>query len=213
MKKEIYTDPVFEAQMTKDLKAAKNALQLIVTIWSELQLIPCTDLFELTTTPQKVIARAIDTLAEPPQVPGRLQMSKQAYIDTLELPDFDELFLACRLLLSVPYANITSLWILEGNEVKMNEAEAEKLIKTNSIIVESEAKIQMVKDLRTLTDLMNKLNIQTNGEIFQTGFPNTNRFMQNKWIIFGSDYHSAGGTIALDPAWLRRLLEIYPKVE
>ena len=114
--------------------------------------------FSLILNPQKVYADAISTLAEPPQSGGRFQISKEAYIQTLDVPIPDNLHRIRRECKKVIYTNIPELWSVENDKIKL------------------------AKDIQTFVELFNSINTRVNNELLRGG-PIMGQYFLNKFIL------------------------------
>ena len=113
----VYRNPANEELVKKELIAAKNALQSVLNVWQDLDLIPITDIFQLIMNPQKSYSEAIEKLAVVPVQAGRFQVSKQAYINTLDIPIPDSLYQTAKSARQHSYCGIRDLWKVDGDNV------------------------------------------------------------------------------------------------
>jgi hypothetical protein len=153
----VFRDEVHEANIKKELDSAQKALQAVLNIWNGLELIPCTDIFALILNPQKVYGEAVNQLAVVPVSAGRFQVSKEAYINTLEIPIPDSLYRICREARKFQYSNMPELWSVSGDQIVLNETEANRLIDSQSIYASGD-KVKLAEDILKYIELTNKLN-------------------------------------------------------
>ena len=155
----IYRDEAHEKKVKSDLESARQSLQNVLNVWNSLDLVPCTDICSLVLNPQESYKKAIDELAVVPITAGRFQVNKQAYINTLDIPVPDELYRACRDCRRIQFAGIGELWNVSGDQVILNESEADHYINAQSIFANGDpGKMKLAKDLVKFTELFNSLN-------------------------------------------------------
>ena len=212
MKKEIeatpvcvYRNPEHEATTEAELKTAQKALQTVLDVWNSLKLVPCTDIYGLIMNPQKVYGDSVNKLAEPPVQAGRFQVSKSAYIQTLDIPLPEELYRAAKSARQQPFcAGNPELWNVSGDQVVLNDLEAEYLIDSQSIYLSDPAKIQLAEYLKTLVELMNKINLAMSGELLPPD-PHVSQFCMGKFLLTQKSYPGPY-EMSVDPAFLKELI-------
>ena len=196
-----------ETTIKSDLQTAQTALQSCLDVWNSLELIQCTDIFALILNPETAYKKAVNELAVVPVTVGRFQISKEAYINTLEIPIPDSLYRVCRDARKVQFTNLPELWSIESDKVVMNETEANQLINSQSIYASGD-KIQLAKDLQTFVDLFNSLNSRLNYELFLSSNPVTNTFFRGWGSFEDTDGRGNYGKLALIPDKLRQWLQV-----
>jgi hypothetical protein len=213
MKKEIeatpvcvYRNPEHEATTEAELKTAQKALQTVLDVWNSLKLVPCTDIYGLIMNPQKIYGDSVNKLAEPPVQAGRFQVSKSAYIQTLDIPLPEELYRAAKSARQQPFcAGNPELWNVSGDQVVLNYLEAEYLIDSQSIYLSDPAKIEKVENMIKLCEYMNKVNSDLSGELLPPT-PYVNQFCQGKFLLTQKSYPGPY-EMSVDPAFLRYLIQ------
>lgn len=203
----VYRDEIYEAKTKIDLKTARQVLQSVLNVWNQLELIPCTDIFQLILNPQKVYGEAVNQLAEPPVTKGRFQISKQAYINTLEIPIPDSLYRAAREARKVQFTNMPELWSISGDQIVLNETEAESIIDRQSIYASGD-KVKLAEDLIKFVDLFNSVNIRLDHLLFDSANPIDNRFFIQKFGFIGGDGRGSNATLTILPDKLREWLSL-----
>ncbi|MFA5300204.1 MAG: hypothetical protein WC389_18610 [Lutibacter sp.] len=174
MKKEnenpvVYRDANYENQVRKDLESSKVALQSVLDVWNSLELIPCTDIYQLIFNPQKIYSDAINKLAIVPVTAGRFQVSKQAFINTLDIPIPDQLYRAAKQARQL-LGGVPGLWAIENNEVIMVEDEASVLIEKNNVYASGKKQIEFAEKLNSFISTLNELNELTGGTLLNHQF-------------------------------------------
>ena len=161
----VYRNVQHEETTKRELQAAQMSLQAVLDVWNGLDLIPCTDIFALIMNPSDAYQKAVNQLAEVPVTKGRFQISKAAYIETLDVPLPDSLYRVCRDARKVVYTNMAELWDVSGNQVVLNQSEAETLINSQNIYVSDPTKQKLAEDLQTFVELFNNLNERLGREL------------------------------------------------
>src|SRR4030042_4383858 len=178
----VFRDEAYELKTSQDLETARQNLQVVLDMWNGLDLIPCTDIVQLILNPQTVYGNAVNQLAEPPATKGRFQISKQAYISTLDVPIPDNLYRSAREARRYSFAAMPDLWSVSGNQIVMNETEKEALINSQSVYISNPDKIKLVKKLQSWVDLTNQLNETLLGDFLRPN-PVTTEFCRGRFII------------------------------
>lgn len=147
MKKLIYRDEGFENLTRKEMVAAQAALQSLLDCWNELDVGRCTNLFNLVTNPQKAHSTAVSETAEIPVTTGKYQIKKDVFLQMLDVPVPNELYVLARIARKISWSSVPSLWSIseDGLGVEMNSDEADKFINARSIYCENEQQSEFVK--------------------------------------------------------------------
>ena len=174
----VWRNELHEANTKRELQTAQTALQSCLDVWNGLELTVCNDIFALILNPETAYKKAVNELAVVPVTVGRFQVSKDAYIQTLDVPIPDSLYRACREARKVLYTNMPELWSIENdNTIVLNETEANQLIDSQSIYASGE-KIQLAKDLQKFVELFNSIDSRLQGELLYPSVHATNYFLQ-----------------------------------
>jgi hypothetical protein len=213
MKKEIetapvkvYSDPVHEAKTRIELEKARVSLQACLDIWNGLNMVPCTDIFALIMNPQTVYGSAVNQLAEPPVQTGRFKISKEAYINTLEIPVPDSLYRAAREARKQTFCAMPELWTVSesGLNVVLDETEGGALIDSQSIYLSDPDKITKVENVIKMVELMNIVNREMKGQ-FMPPSPHVYQFIDQMFTLTQKTCEDMF-ELKIDPAFLRSLL-------
>jgi len=205
----IYRNEDFENQTRADIQKAKEAIENMINIWMDLDVGGIVDVIELINDPEKAYSEAVHRTVEVPQLPGKFQIAKDVYIQTLSIPIPDQLYRACRDCRKHPYCFDTSLWgIKEGNFI-LNEEIANELIDSQSIYCDDPEKQEIITDYINLCELLNKFNTHLLGD-FLRATPVTIEFCRGRFVIadayieheYGKNYTYA---LTPDPEFLRSL--------
>ena len=202
----IFRNELHEANTKRELQTAQTALQAVLKVWNSLELTACNDIFQLILNPETAYKKAVNELAVVPVTVGRFQVSKEAYINTLEIPIPDSLYRSAREARKVQFANLPELWSVSGDQIVLNETEAETLIDSQSIYASGE-KIKLAEDLTKFVDLFNSLNSRLNYELFNTSNPVVNTFFRGLFTFEDTDGRGNFGKLALIPDKLREWLQ------
>ncbi len=178
----VYRNPEHEETTKRELVQAQEALQSVLDVWNGLDLVPITDIFQLIMNPSKIYSEAIDKLAVVPVQAGRFQVSKEAYINTLDIPIPDSLYQSAKAARQQSFCAIPGLWSIEGSKVDLNESEALNYVNAMNIYTDDPGKINLAKDISKLCDLLNSLNKRCNNEILPLS-PWTYNFFRGKFEL------------------------------
>jgi hypothetical protein len=203
----VWRNELHEANTKRELQTAQTALQSCLDVWNSLELIQCTDIFALILNPETAYKKAVSELAVVPVTVGRFQISKEAYINTLDVPIPDSLYRAAREARKVQFTNMPELWSIESDKVILNETEANQLIDSQSIYASGE-KIKLAEDLTKFVDLFNSLNSRLNFELFLSSNPVTNTFFRGWGSFEETDGRGNYGKLAIIPDTLKRWLSL-----
>jgi hypothetical protein len=163
--------------------------------------------------PEKVYSDAVRTLAVVPVTSGRFQVSKEAYISTLDIPVPDSLYRAAKSCREISFCAVRGLWNIEDNQVVLNQGEAYNFINAKTITISDPKKIEFAKLLSTFIESANSLNKALDGEIFTGRFyqENASKFAF-KMVSENSPLHGLNidrWQIAINPdqllTWLNRI--------
>lgn len=201
---QIFRDEKYELKTRKELEDARTALQNVLNIWGELDLTPCDDLHSLIMNPQRYYTNAVNSLAIVPVQAGRFQVSKQKYIESLDIPIPDSLYRAAKICRSMAYCVYPELWSIENGTVTLNSDQAEGYIDSQSVYCNNQEVIALIDNLRKGCENLNKANAKLNGELLQPA-PGLYQFCQGKFLLRQERYDSHF-ELSLDPEFLKRLV-------
>jgi len=162
------------------LQTAQSSLQACLDVWVSLELIPFTDIFSLILNPQKAFGDAVNTLADPPVMKGRFQVSKEAFISTLEIPIPDSLYRICRDARKLPFTNIATQWSIVSDKVVMNMKQANELVESQSIWVTTDEQKKLAENILMYVKLTNFLNEKLE---LLVGSPVEHQFFMGKLLV------------------------------
>lgn len=162
----IYRDEQHQQKIRLELEISRKALQAVLDVWNGLELTPCNDIHSLIMNPQKVYSEAVNELAVVPVTAGRFQVSKQAFIQTLDVPLPDSLYRAAKTARQHTFCAVPGLWIIEENRIVLNESEALTYTDALSVYASGES-LKYGEMLNRFLTLFNELNDWQNGELLQ----------------------------------------------
>jgi hypothetical protein len=177
----------------------------VLDVWNGLNLLPCEDIYSLVLNPQKVYSDAVNKLAEVPEQKGRFQVSKAAYIQTLEIPVPDLLYRAARTTRQMPFTCSEGIWQTVNGKVELIEKEATALIASCSVYTSSPDKIALAEKLKAFCDSFNSLSLALKSD-FTPPLPGWQRFFIGKFIL-RQDNSQDPFTITVDPAYLKTIIQ------
>ena len=148
MKKLSYRNEAHEEKTRNELDRAKKALQNLLQAWNSTDLgLPCPSLWKLMFTPEKTYQEAAKSIAEVPIANGKFQLSKEVFLNILEIPTPNDLYIAAREARNEIQTGRPELWTIseDGGTVLLNQELAEALIHESDCYVETELQDQMVE--------------------------------------------------------------------
>ena len=181
MKKPVYRNEINECQVTADLELTQRGLQAVVDAWTVLDIGPVVDLTSLVMNCEEAYTRAVNKDVEVPVFPGRYQISKDIWLKTITIPVPNLLYVKCRDVRRLNYWREADLWRTENGKVLLVDEVAVKHIHSETIFADDPVKVKLICDLKSVTDLLNSLNDQLAGELFDEVSPISNRFFHSKW--------------------------------
>lgn len=136
----IFRNLEFEEKTRRELQEAQEAQQKLLDSWNETDIgIPCPNLFRLIHDPRGVYNEAVKSVAEIPIAHGKFQISKDAFLNVLEIPTPNDLYIAAREARRHIQCGRPELWSIEnGKTVVLNKEKAEELIHSCDVWVENE---------------------------------------------------------------------------
>lgn len=200
MKKLAYRDLLFEEQTKAELKKALEAQQKMLNAWYGTGIdVPCTNLFQLMHAPQKVYGDAVKSQAEIPIAHGKFQISKDVFLNILDIPVPNQLYIAAREARNQIQAGRPELWSIEGNKVVMDQELANELIHSKDVYTENEAQERFVEATLKYIELSNYL-------------VETIKAMPGMGMSFGMPFtliekHALINIVQLEPVQLRETLK------
>ena len=156
----VYTDQKFIDRTRIELKKAQEAQQKLLDQWNATGIgIPCDNLFKLMHTPQKVYGDAVKSQAEIPIAQGKFQISKEVFLNMLDVPVPNELYTAAREARNCIQSGRPELWSIKDNKtVVLNETLAEQLIHSFDVYAENEAQKEVAEACLKYMESSNFLN-------------------------------------------------------
>jgi hypothetical protein len=199
----VFRDENYEAKTKVELQSAKIALQKIVDTWNGLEIGPVTDLSSLVLNPEQAYKEALNKNIEVPVQPGKYQISKDVWIQTLSIPVPDLLYTSCRDARKNQYTMMPELWSIIEGEAILNESEAEVLTDSRSIYVNTPEKVKLAEDILRYIELTNLLSAKCE---LLSGSPSVNNFFIGKFHLTQKSYPGPF-TLELIPDKLREWLQ------
>jgi len=160
-KQQIYRDSVHEAQTRTELQNAQTALQHLLDVWNALDLKPCDDLFMLTQQPQAYHSKVVGDITEVPvSSHGRYQLRKDVYLQLLDIPVPNQLYVAARDARKQSFTGVKQLWSIspDGKSVEMNQEAASTFVDARSIYTNNEVQAEFVKYVEQYVSASNWLH-------------------------------------------------------
>jgi hypothetical protein len=203
----VYQDEAHEKKTREDLAKAQAALSTLLTEWNRLDLGVCNNLTELVARTPIYYEDAVAGLVEIPKQSGRFPVSREAYINTLELPCPDVLYELAKFCRITPFCMKPELWSIDGDQIVMNQVEADALIDSQSQYSSDPDKIKLSEDLDAFVDLYNSLNVRSGSELFSSANPVAHSFFRGKFGFVGGDARGYNATLIILPDYKKKLLQ------
>ena len=143
----IFEDKAYQEKTRKELQNAKEALQDLLDCWIKLDLgtVPDNNLFNLTYRTADVYNEAVYEVAEVPVTAGKFQLNKDVFMKLLNVPIPNDLYLKANAAKKHSWTGVPTLWYIDGDNVIMNQDEADKFIYANNITITNEDQKKFVK--------------------------------------------------------------------
>lgn len=201
----VYRNTDHEQLTSRELEQCRQALQGLLDLWHQLDIGPCQDINLLVMRPETAYKKAIDKLVEAPST-GKFAVSKEAYIQTLVLPDPSPLYANAKVTRQKTYCAVPELWSVDvDGRVILDELESAQLISSQSIFASTPDQVNLCHDIQKWCDLTNKLNQKLGGAMVDGSSVFFNRWIQNKFLTYQSGVN-APYEISPDPYLIRELL-------
>lgn len=142
MKELIYSDKVYETEFKSGLKTAYDAIVKLYNVWKTLDVGECNDIWALITNTSKVYSDAFNANVEVPKEIGRYQLNKSAFMNIIEVPVPNLLYLAGKQVQKIKHYGY-NIWSIQDGEVVQDEVQAEKLILAKNVYAENESQKEL----------------------------------------------------------------------
>ena len=166
----IYKDEKFEDEARKGLKQTFDALVNLIEIWNSLEVGPCPDFLYLAQNASQVYTNAFHARVESPDHIGTLQISREAFLNIVEVPIPNNLFVAAREVQKSPFYGYSDVWSLVDGEIIEDEAGREAVIHSRNIYAQDARQAELAKSIVEYVRLSNFI-IQEFKELQWRGIP------------------------------------------
>lgn len=200
----VYSDPQYEAAMRADISKAQTAITRVVEIWNDLNIGPIPDLTRLISDPEKAYGEAVNRNIEVPVQPGKFQLSRSLYIQSLSIPVPNALYLSCRECRKLSLTMKPGFWEISDGKVEPVEWEAEMLIDSQSIYASTEEQVKLVENVIRFVDALNAIGEKT--ELLM-GRPCEYQFFREKPFRLAQQSFPGPFIVEMDPVGLRSILK------
>jgi len=159
----IYKDEKHETKTRAELDTSRVTLQDLLDEWNKQELTTCTDIFPLMMNPQKVYGEAVKSVADIPISHGKFQINKDKFLEIMDVPTPNDLYVKARTARQTPFAAHRELWSIKDNLIVMDQAVADGFIYCRNIYAENERQkefAQAVINHKKSSDTL--INILTN---------------------------------------------------
>lgn len=168
MKTEIYSDPQYEQTMSLALERSRSLAQTVLDTWNSLDLGAIKSkagIYELIHNPSIPFTEGCNKKQIAP--PGLNETQVKQYLEKIVLPLPNALYLQAEKARQDPYTvRELGLFEIKKDKVVLNEAEAEKLVKGQSVYVENESQLEFAEDIKKLVEDFNRLNSRVGGRLY-----------------------------------------------
>lgn len=202
MKKQIISDPIYEAAIEATLQQVRGMLQNLIDTWNAAGLEPIQGtpgLYELIHNTAVPFAEAVAKLKEVPL--GLTEKDVEKFLSSVVIPRDDKILSAAERCRKNPYCQRElSLFALNNGSVELS-AKCQELIKKQSVYVTSESQQRFYNELKALIDELNRLNQASGNGLLKDN-------CRTLAPVFSSpDREQGGGTVGLNSEPLRELLK------
>jgi hypothetical protein len=143
MKELIYRNEAFEAETRAGMQVTLTLYNELLSCWNGLDVGECQDIFRLATNASQIYKDHFETSLEVPLQVGRLMVNKQAYINLVEMPVPNSLYISAKKVTKSPGFGYVDCFVLQDNRVVLDEERAEAVILSQNVYAESEAALIM----------------------------------------------------------------------
>lgn len=204
----VYRDHAFEDKARAGLDDDRRSIQMLLNQWNAMKIGPCPEINLLVMRPDRLYKQVIDKLVEVPATAGPFKISKEAHVQTLDLPDPSMIIELSKKVRQQGYCSVPALWSIsdDGMAVVLVQSEAEILIDQRSIYASDPQKIKLIQRWQGLCQTMSNLNIGCRGELLPSN-QWTHNWARGKFILH-QKFTSDPFEVLLDPDWVKRLLRL-----
>lgn len=195
----IYQDPQHQQQVRAEIETTRQKLQTLLDTWNGLELVPLTDWFALVQNPEKVHAEAVTEVAEVPLTKGKFQIRKDLYMQILDIPVPNALFVAAREAKKASMTGILDLWRIEGSTFVVDADRADELIFARSVVATTPEQKKLAADVCKYVELSKSLTATL------SNMPGAGYLTSLPWQITGRQFPGMF-ILEMQPEGLRDLL-------
>lgn len=141
----IYKDQKFEDETREGIQLTHEAIQKLLTIWDDLDLGECSDLVDLITNASKVYQTAYEANVEVPAEIGKYQLNRSAFLDIIEIPVPNSLYVAAKAVQKTPGYGYRDIWSLQDGKLVQDQAMAEEIIHSHNIYAANDLQEELGK--------------------------------------------------------------------
>jgi len=141
----IYRDEVFEDETRAGIKDVYDGYVKLLSIWNDLNVGECSDLFTLAANASKVYSDAFQANVEVPETVGKYQLNKSAFLNIIDVPVPNNLYVQARAITKMPCFGYQNIWSIKDGQVIQDEEQAEAVIHSRNIYANNEEQEELGK--------------------------------------------------------------------
>ena len=156
----IYQDLAFEQETRKGLKQTFEALVKLLDVWNSLEVGQCDNYLSLVNNAASVYTEAFNSTVECPGNIGKYQISREAFLNVVEAPIPNNLYVAAKAVQKTPCFGYPDIWSVVGGKI-IEDAEArEAVIHSRNIYANNEHQKELAIGVIEYVRLSNYLDAQ-----------------------------------------------------
>jgi hypothetical protein len=194
----IYQDPVHQEQVKKELETTRLKLQNLLDEWIGLDIGPLENWFQLIQNPTRHYSEAVRSVVEVPAT-SRYQINKDLYMQILDVPTPNTLYLKAKEAQKAPLTGILDLWRIEGNKFVVDADRADELIFARSVVATTPEQKKLAADVCKYVELSKSLTATL------SNMPGAGYLTSLPWQITGRQFPGMF-ILEMEPEGLRDLL-------
>jgi hypothetical protein len=133
MKELIYRNIEHENLTREGLQETKAAYEKLLSVWNEQKLGPCDDLFLLASQPVKVYEKAYYAAIDVPETVGKIQISRQGFMNLVEVPTPNSLYVAAKAAAKSSGFGYRDAFSIKDGSVYLDPEKVEEIINSQNI--------------------------------------------------------------------------------
>ena len=155
----IYRDEKFEDETRAGIRVTHEATLKLWDIWTALNL-GTADLWQLINNASKIYSDAFQANVEVPETIGTYKLNKSAFLNIIEVPVPNDLYIAARAVQKTPCYGYQNIWSIKDGKVFQDEEQVEAVVHSRNIYAYNEHQLDLGKSVIEFVRLSNYLDQQ-----------------------------------------------------